>query len=339
MMKRTSIFFFLSLFCFISIWHISGRVFAEQSGTSPESGSTSRLKEAYDWLVAKGTNYGGTDAADWTNDWGTYWNRLQNAAAWEPDGTATAAEMPSGLTFYGANVDRTLQTGTLYRTWLLQAYDDVKCSGNNGESNSACAASTDEYVGEEGTWTLSSSGGSAVSVTDNAVTVTITSNKVYRDNRTLLYWSDRSATTIDNEFAYVNADDRSSPTGNSCNFNSTSTANAYCDNQDPLAAYTEDNDVSAAEFCLNLSLDADNADGDSDGTTGTETDWRLPTQKEAMTAYANGSENNMPSAAALMWTSTEFATSASSAWQVNLGTGAAAGAVKNTLANVSCVRP
>jgi hypothetical protein len=338
-MKRTSILFFLSLFCVIGILHISIRVFAEQSGTSPESGSTSRIKEAYDWLVAKGTNYGATDAADWTNDWGTYWNRLLNAAAWEPDGTATAAEMPAGLTFYGANLDRTIQTGTLYTTWLLQAYDDVKCAANNGESSGACAASQDEYTGEEGTWTLTSSGGSSVSVTDNAVTVTITSNKVYRDNRTYVYWTDRSASTIDNEFAYVNADDRSSPTGNSCNFNSASSANTFCDNQDPLAAYAEDNDVSAAEFCLNLALDADNADADSNGTTGTETDWRLPTQKEAMIAYVNGSENNLANAAATMWTSTELGSSASSAWQVNLGSGIAGTAVKNTLANVSCVRP
>lgn len=311
---------------------------AEQTGSSPDSGSTSRLIEAYNWLVAKGSNYGASNAADWTSDWGTYWNRIMEAAAWEPDGTATAAEMPAGLTFYGASNDRTLLTGTLYTTWLLQAYDDVKCTNNNGELNAACASDQAEYTGEEGAWTLTSSGGTAASVTDNSVTVTITSNKVYRDNRTLLYWSDRSSTTIDNEFAYVNADDRTSPTGNSCNFNSSSTANSFCDNQDPLAGYTEDDDVSAAEFCLNLSLDADNADGDSDGTTGAETNWRLPTQKEAMLAYANGSENNLPTAAALMWTSTELGSSASSAWQINLGTGAAATAVKNTTANVSCVR-
>lgn len=330
----TSFFIFLVL---IST-HSPHITYAEQSGSSPESGVTSRIKEAYDWLVAKGANYGSSDALDWTNNWGTYWNRIMEAAAWEPDGTATAAEVPAGLTFYGGSQNRTLQTGTLYVNWLNQAYDDVKCSNNNGESAVACVAPNDEYVGEEGTWTLTSSGGTAVSVTDNSVTISITSNKVYRDNRTLLYWSDRSSTAIDNEFAYVNADDRSNPTGNSCNFNSSSTANSFCDNQDPLAGYTEDNDVSAAEFCLNLALDADNADNDSNGATGTETDWRLPTQKESMTAYANGIENNAPSAAASMWTSTELGSSASSAWQVNLGTGAAGSFVKNTTASVSCVR-
>ncbi len=334
LLLTTSFFVFFLLF----LLHLPHHVFAEQSGSSPESGSTSRIKEAYDWLVGKGTNYGSADAADWTNNWGTYWNRIMEAAAWEPTGSATAAEMPAGLTFYGGSLNRTLQTGTLYINWHLQGYDDVKCSANNAELAGACTAPNDEFTGEEGTWTLTSSGGTAVSVTDNSVTATISSNKVYRDNRTLLYWSDRTSSAIDNEFAYVNADDRSSPTGNSCNFNATGVANTFCDNQDPLAAYTEDDDVSAAEFCLNLQLDADNADNDSNGASGVETDWRLPTQKEAMTAYANGAENNLPSAAASMWTSTELGSSATSAWQVNPGTGAANTFAKNTTANVSCVR-
>lgn len=337
-MRRCLFFASFVLLFTIGIWRLYSTALAEQSGSSPESGTTSRITEGYEWLVAKGTNYGGSDAPDWSNNWGTYWNRIAEAAAWEPDGSASAAEMPTGLTFYGSQNDRTLLTGTLYLNWLFQAYDDVKCSGNNGESSSACAADQQEYTGEEGTWTLTSSGGSAASVTDNAVTATLTTNKVYRDNRTLLYWTDKTSGTLDNEFAYVNGDDRTSPTGNSCNFNSTGSANQYCDNQDPNAAYAEDNDVSAADFCLNLALDADNVDGDSDGTTGTETDWRLPSQKEAMAAYANGIENNSPVSTGLLWTSTEFATSSSTGWQANLGTGAVTNVAKNLNTNVVCVR-
>jgi hypothetical protein len=80
-----------------------------------------------------------------------------------------------------------------------------------------------------------------------------------------LYWTDSSVNSLDNEFRYEDGDNRVNPTGTSCNFNSTGTANAYCDNQDPTSELTEDNDVSAAELCLNLQLDADNADGDNNG--------------------------------------------------------------------------
>jgi hypothetical protein len=313
-------------------------VFAEQNGSSPESGADSLLKDGYDFLVGKGANYGATDAADWTLSWGAYWDRIMEAATWEPDGTASTGEVPSGLTFYAGNEDRTIKTGTLFENYSLQDYDDSNCSNNNGESASACAGGDSEYVGEESTWTLTSSGGTAVSVTDNAVTVTLSSNTVYKDERTNLYWADRTSTTIDNEFAYVDGDDRTNPTGNSCNFNSASTANAFCDNQDPLAAYTEDNDVSAAEFCLNLQLDADNADADSNGATGVETDWWLPTQKELMLAYTNGAENNLPNPSNTFWSSTETASSQGNAFFVSLNNGVTSTSSKNTAFNVRCVR-
>ena len=332
---------FLALF---GLYQLNLTVFAEQSGSSPESGTSSRIKTAYDWLVAKGANYGSTDAADWdsatTYAWGTDWNRIMEAAAWEPDGSATAGDVPSGFTFYAGSGDRTQKTGTLFQNQALMDYDDWNCANNNAESATACAAGDSEYTGEEGTWTLKAQGGTAVSVTDNSVTVTIASNKVYQDNWTKLYWTDRSATTVDNEFAYVDGDDRTSPTGNSCNFNSTGTANAYCDNQDPLAAYVEDNDVSAADFCLNLQLDADNADADGNGATGMETDWRLPTQKELMQAYIDGAANNIVNPGYNFWSSTENYSSQSYAWIVYLFYGDTATSTKDVSASyyVRCVR-
>jgi len=326
------------------LWQVKLNVFAETSGSSPESGTSSRIKTAYDWLVAKGTNYGSTDAPDWdsatTYAWGTWWNRIMESAAWEPDGSATAGDIPSGFTFYAGNGDRTQKTGTLFQNQALMDYDDWNCANNNAESATACAAGDSEYTGEEGTWTLKASGGTAVSVTDNSVTVTIASNKVYQDGWTKLYWTDANSggNIIDNEFAYVDGDDRINPTGNSCNFNSTGTANAYCDNQDPLAAYVEDNDVSAADFCLNLQLDADNADSDSNGATGVETDWRLPTQKELMQAYINGAANNLPNPGNYFWSSTEYYNSQSYAWVVYLYYGYTGSSTKSTSNAVRCVR-
>lgn len=314
------------------------RVLAEQSGSSPESGTTSHIREAYDWLVGKGNNYGLTDSSDWSNSWGAYWNRIMEAAGWEPDGSATVANVPVGLTFYAGNNNRTIRTGTLFQNWELQDYDDLNCSGNNGEGTTACSGGDSEYTGEESTWTQTATGGTAVTVTDNAVTVTIASNKVYRDGRTLLYWSDRTSTTIDNEFVYLDGEDRVNPVGNSCNIASPGTANAFCDNQDPTSGYTEDNDVSAAEFCLNLALDADNLDGDSDGATGAETDWRLPTQKELMQAYINGAGNFLINPANTFNSSTERSSTQLENWGVNLGAGNVAGSVKNVNLATVCVR-
>lgn len=319
----------------------------EQSGGSPTSSSTSRIKEAYDWLVAKGANYGSTDAPDWTNNWGSYWNRIMESAAWEPDGTATVSDCTTGATFYAGSDNRTQKTGTsgtcgltsYIQNQALMDYDDWNCANNNEEASSACAGGDSEYTGEEAaTWTLTATGGTARSVTDNSVTRTLTSNKVYQDSVTGLYWSDRTTATVDNEFSYVDGDDRVSPTGNSCNFNSTGTANAYCDNQDPLSAYTEDDDVSAADFCLNLQLDGDNADSDNDGATGMETDWRLPSQKEFMQAYINGAANNLPGVANGFWSSTEYYNSQSNAWSVYLSSGITNGSTKSFNFYVRCVR-
>jgi hypothetical protein len=321
-----------------AIGQMSIAVQAEQSGSSPESGTTSRIVTAYDFLVGKGSNYGVTDAGDWTNSWGTHWNRIMEAAAWEPDGTGTAAEVPSGLTFYAGSDNRTQKTGTLYQNWELQDYNDQNCANNNGETNTACGAGDSESVNEEGGWTLVASGGTPASVTDNAVSQSLASNKIYRDNRTMLSWTDRSANALDNEFAFVDGNDRSSPAGSSCNFNATGTANAFCDNQDPGAGYTEDNDVSAAEFCLNLQVDADNADGDSNGLTGVETNWRLPTQKEQMIAYVNGSANNWPNPQVNSWSSTEDYSSQVNAVRMVMGDGLTTVNTKTTGFFVFCVR-
>lgn len=347
-MKKNLVLISCVILGLFGLWQIKPIVFpafAEISGGSPDSGATSsRIKTSYDWLVAKGANYGATDAADWdsavTYPWGTYWNRIMESAAWEPEGSASADLVPIGYTFYAGNGDRTIKTGTLFQNWELQDYDDWNCSANNAEATGACAAGDSEYTGEEGTWTLTATGGTAQSVTDNSVTVTLASNKVYKDARSGLYWTDANAggNIIDNEFVYIDGNDRANPAGNSCNFNSAGTANPYCDNQDPLSAYTEDNDVSAADFCLNLQVDGDNADADSNGATGMETNWRLPTQKELMQAYINGAANNLPNPGNYFWSSTESYNSQSNAWYVYLPNGYTTPNTKATLYAVRCVR-
>jgi hypothetical protein len=145
------------IFSLVLLFIFAIQIQAEQSGESPESGSDSHLKQGYDWLVVKGTNYGGTDSADWTEDWGTYWNRIMEAASWEPGGDLSASDVFSGKTFYGGLNNRDVQTGILDQS--LMEYDNYE----DGDSEA-----------EESTWT--NTAGAADS-------------GVWQDQRTDLYWS------------------------------------------------------------------------------------------------------------------------------------------------------
>ena len=65
---------------------------AEQSGSSPISGATSRIKTIYDALAA--LSYGSDAPGGWGN-WGAYWNRIYSAAEWTPSGNAAVADVES----------------------------------------------------------------------------------------------------------------------------------------------------------------------------------------------------------------------------------------------------
>jgi hypothetical protein len=138
---------------------------AEKTGSSPESGATSKLKQGYDFLVSKGTNYGDSQPSDWPfSITSTYWKRILYSALWSPDGTAAESDVVSGKTFYSNS--RTKKTGTATTSppidFSLQQYveyDDGKAS---------------DYTGEESTWIKTSSASGA---------------NVYQDTRTGLYWS------------------------------------------------------------------------------------------------------------------------------------------------------
>jgi hypothetical protein len=320
------------------------RISAEQSGSSPESGITSKIMTTYDSLVS--SNLGSEDSGSW-GDWGSVWNRIRSAGEWTPSGNATEEDVLSGKTFYSAD-SRTEKTGNyspVTMDYSLQkniSYDDGICDQNNGELDSDCAAGRAEYVGEESVWNLTASGGVAASVTDNSITQALTSNKVYQDTRTGVYWTDISSGTMDLEAAYINGQDRVNPSGNSCNFNSAGTANAYCDNVSS-GYWTGDNDVSAAEFCLNLELDADNADGDNNGLTGVETDWRLPSIKEIFQANINGGTNYLPNVNTKTWSSTFWIWNGGAEFgyhsPINIGYNNWNGAsMRNSNFNVRCIR-
>ncbi|MBW6441844.1 DUF1566 domain-containing protein [Patescibacteria group bacterium] len=154
---------------------------AETSGSSPESGATSRLKQAYDTLVSLGEGYGDTQPIDYPYDHGTYWNRILYAAFYSPPGTATEQDVLSGKTFY-SQYSRQLKTGTAqegtYPAAHLQQYvqyDDAHAS---------------DYEGEESEWiNTNSSAGS----------------EVWYDTRTGLYWARSEPTTLSNSFPAISS--------------------------------------------------------------------------------------------------------------------------------------
>lgn len=303
------------------LWQIGSTVFAEKSGSSPESGATSRIKTAYDWLVAKGTNYGATDASDWSNNWGSMWNRIMESAAWEPDGTAEASQVVSGETFYAGNGDRTIKTGTL--TLSGNATTGDVATGKTFYSNSltkltgSAPPAFDYSTQSKVIWDDYKNGGSADG--DNAGEESAWSNTagtattgVWKDSRTGLYWS------------------------NSQGFLSNSFTEATCDyfSTTPRGSYTgADGDCgNAINYCANLNLAAG-------GTSST--DWYLPSQKELMQAYLNGIYNQTNTTFATtsdFWSSAEASDNPANAWLVYLSHGSTGNYGKVNALSVRCVR-
>ena len=287
---------------------------AEQSGSSPESGRSSRLETAYDFLVGKGVNYGVTDALDWDSSvtyiWDTYWNRIMESAAWEPDGTLAVGEVSPGKTFYAGSSDRDQKTGTgtIYSNQALQVYDDYKdTSGTSGE-----------YIGEEATWT-ETAGNMDGDCKDT--------NDVCKDTKTGLYWSDK--------YVGIGSTKPNNFTVSTCAFFSQTDPGDYDGTDTDCGAIGNDETEQALNYCATLELDSNNA-------VPAETDWYLPSQKELMQAYIDGSENNIvsahPGSPVLYWSSTEVSGDPTLAWSVYLFLGDTDYNTKGAAYWVRCVR-
>ncbi len=157
---------------------------AETSGSSPESGATSKLKTAYDFLVSKGTNYGDSQPSDWIYpSYGTYWNRILYAASWEPDGTATEADVVEGKTFYSGSNNRVQKTGTAQAGTSPGAYYEQFVQYDDAHAS--------DYTGEESTWTRTNSA---------------TGEEVWYDTRTQTYWARSEPATKTNSFTISSCD-------------------------------------------------------------------------------------------------------------------------------------
>jgi hypothetical protein len=257
---------------------------AEQVGSSPESGTTSRIKTIYDSLITLG--HGSTEAGIW-GDWGVMWNRIRSAAEWVPNGSLAETDVISGKTFY--NLNRFQKTGTL--TYSGNAGVADVAVGKTFYSNSGSLQTgtynphvslytpqsletKDDYLGiykaEESTWT---------NQTDGVVGSTgLSSGEIRKDERTGLWWSASSTSTIITN-SFSTATDGVRPTGGN-----------------------------AIAFCTGLNT----------AVFGGKNNWYLPTQKELMQAYIDGiySQDTAFGTTSAFWSSTEHSLDSTFAWYV-----------------------
>lgn len=165
---------------------------------------------------------------------------------------------------------------------------------------------TGEYTAEEATWTTVSgspfAGNTSINYAETGGDLDLYSGTVKKDTRTGLQWSDISAvgaSASSTSNVFTLSADGSRPTGG--------VAVGFCD-------------------ALNIA------------SFGGHSDWYLPTQKQLMQAYIDGSANNLPNPDNFFWSSTEFYTNTANAWNVFLNNGTTYNNTKVTAFSVRCVR-
>ena len=248
------------------------QVKAEQSGGSPESGATSKIKTIYDSLTALSH---GSDAAGGWGDWGAYWNRIRSAGEWIPNGTVTVTDVKSGKTFYDDS--RVQKTGT--------SVDASSCATQQWYDGHASATQLNNC-----------------SLTWTAAAPPVAGDDVKNlDPRTGLIWSQYLRNNV-GVVEFVPAG------GSTWSWNGTT---------DPDSI--EVGGKTASQLC-------------SERGNG----WRLPSEKELMQAYIDGSFWNLTNPAATFWSRTEY--SATDAFYTTLNTGYTNNGTKTNSNYVRCVR-
>lgn len=318
-MNKITLISFIMMLSLVSLVAVKTTVLAEQTGSSPESGATSRIKTIYDSLSSLSH---GSDVAGGWGDWGSMWNRIRSAGEWVPAGDASEADVVAGKVFYKDT--RTPKTGSLSLSGDATVSDVI--IGKTFYSNSltkltgtAPNPTIDWSTFSKVTWDDNKNGGSPDG--DNAGEESVWTNTagaadtgVWRDSRTGLYWSN-SRGSFTSLFTVA-----------SCDFFTS----------DPRGSYAGgDSDCGVAiNTCGSLSLDAN-------GDSTPETDWYLPTQKELQLAYNNGMYNQTNTTFATtsaFWSSTEYSDNPDNAWRVFLNGGNAGVSNKGNGNSVRCVR-
>lgn len=245
---------------------------AEQTGTSPDSGATSRLQTLATSLTTLG--YGSTAAGGWGN-WGTSWNRIYSAAT-KPFNDAVAKTLKNG-----GNADYPQNVGGV---------DDY---------NNSTPIPADSY---QSAWTVCNVG--------NNYCGSGRSEAEKQEVNTGLVWSPR----INSSATWFNA--------NNCQYpNGLPGDDGVCNTHGEVACK-----------CVKLASSKTGCEGYDDGN------WRLPTQKELMMSYIDGSWAQLSNAGNGYWSGTTYSGSTNQAWATYPDGGYTNASNKTTNYSVRCVR-
>lgn len=246
---------------------------AEQSGSSPESGATSRFSTLNSSLTT--LSYGATASGTWGN-WGTTWNRIYSAAT-TPFNDALANPLNNGGT-----IDFPVEIGGV---------DD---------HNDDTAIPTDSYQAD---W--------IVCTIDNNYCDTGSSVAEGKDLNTGLIWSPR----ISAGMTWFGA--------NNCLYpNGLPGSDGVCNVNDEVACK-----------CVKKTESKTGCEGYDDGN------WRLPSQKELLMVYIDGSRGQLTNGPYLYWSKTTSSSNTQNAWHTNLNNAVTNTAGKTSNAySVRCVR-
>jgi hypothetical protein len=322
---------------------------AEKSGGSPNSGATSRIKTIYDHL--KDDLSFGSDAAGAWGDWGAYWNRIRSAAEWVPSGNVTEGDVKSGKTFF--NASRTQTTGSYptpgpcstqqyYDSYGAPVDETTNCTNTvvwttaspavTGDDNRTGRGNTDPRTGltwsqylknNNGTVEFASTNGSTWNW-DGTLRFTVTAataaaGDTYTNNGqtfTVAY-TIAGATTL---YAKPASSALPAASGNLVRVTGSGTDPIVFSSYTLYGSNVAVGGKSASELC-------------SERGNG----WRLPSQKELMQVYIDGSYWNLTNPANYFWPRTEG--SATNAWPVTLDNGFTVNYTKSANSvYVRCVR-
>lgn len=318
---------------------------AEQSGGSPESGATSHLKTIYNSLVALGH---GSDAAGGWGDWGAYLNRLRSAGEWVPSDSSAVTDVKNTKTFHSTS--RTQLTGTYPNPTNCSTQQWHDSSGSATEGNNCSLTWTTNPSPVAGDDTKAGRGGLdprtgltwSQYLQNNAGTVAFVASggSTWNWNGSIVFTVTAANATAGAVYSTPNGKNFTVVTtiaaGTSLNATATGSPDAA---PNTLTKVSGTGDATIAYSAT--------AAGTNNVAVGMKTatqlcsergnGWRLPTEKELLQAYIDGSNWNLTNPANLFWSFTEY--DATYAWYVYLTNGATFNNSKATAAAyVRCVR-
>lgn len=319
---------------FIS-FHLGKIVYAEQTGGSPESGIASRIKTLYDDLVVLGY---GTDID--VPDWGAFWNRIKTAAKWVPGGDAAVGNVLFGTTFY--NNSRTQRTGTMPDN-----------EGDNVSTAQSAAGGINYLTAPAGYY----DGNDRVSATNAQVAALAASllGVNIKEGNTIFgvagtYPASSSCSTQQYDDKYGPPADQTTNCTVNISWTDPGGGITGTDKQDErtgvIWSYPLRNNAGTIEFSssTNSTFTWNSSGANNTGRTAAQlcsdrgNSWRLPSQKELMQSYIDGSYFNLNQSFNNFWSMTEAESPATSAYIGGTGGGYTDIMTKGSTFRVRCVR-